>query len=52
MLGKKKKYDEIYNKVSNELKKEEFHPEFHQFLLWQYHYLHMFYRKLILNIAF
>ncbi len=33
----KKRYKEIYNKVWNELKKEEYHPEFQQFLQWQYH---------------
>ncbi|PFJ17500.1 transcriptional regulator [Bacillus cereus] len=37
VLSKKKKYDEIYKIVSNELKKEKFHPEFNQFLLWYYH---------------
>ena len=37
MLCKQKKYKEIYNKVWNELKKEEYHPEFQQFLQWQYH---------------
>ncbi|MGG2063374.1 helix-turn-helix domain-containing protein [Bacillus sp. S14(2024)] len=37
MLCKKKKYEEIYKKVWDELKKEEDHPEFQQFLLWHYH---------------
>ena len=37
MLSKKKQYAEIYSIVSNELKKEEFHPEFNQFLLWYYY---------------
>ncbi|MGE7882640.1 helix-turn-helix domain-containing protein [Bacillus sp. NPDC094077] len=37
VLSKKKKYDEIYKIVSNELKKEKFHPEFNQFLLWHYY---------------
>ncbi|PFV70969.1 transcriptional regulator [Bacillus sp. AFS059628] len=37
MLCKQKKYKEIYNRVWNELKKEEYHPEFQQFLQWQYH---------------
>ncbi|CAM4138290.1 XRE family transcriptional regulator [Bacillus cereus] len=37
MLCKQKKYKEIYNKVWNELKKEEYHPEFQQFLQWQYY---------------
>ncbi|CKF47265.1 transcriptional regulator PlcR-like [Streptococcus pneumoniae] len=37
MLCKQKRYKEIYNKVWNELKKEEYHPEFQQFLQWQYH---------------
>lgn len=37
MLCKEKKYKEIYNKVWNELKKEEYHPELQQFLQWQYH---------------
>ncbi|MDK7472786.1 transcriptional regulator plcR [Bacillus paranthracis] len=36
-LCKQKKYKEIYNRVWNELKKEEYHPEFQQFLQWQYH---------------
>ncbi|MGH0780589.1 transcriptional regulator PlcR [Bacillus cereus] len=36
-LCKQKKYKEIYNKVWNELKKEEYHPELQQFLQWQYH---------------
>ncbi|WP_459502027.1 helix-turn-helix domain-containing protein [Bacillus sp. C1] len=33
----KKQYGEIYKIVSEELKKEEYHPEFKQFLLWYYH---------------
>ncbi|MCU5114973.1 helix-turn-helix domain-containing protein [Bacillus wiedmannii] len=37
MLCKQKKYKEIYNKVCNELKKEEYHPELQQFLQWQYY---------------
>ncbi|EEK76076.1 XRE family transcriptional regulator [Bacillus cereus] len=37
MLCKQKKYKEIYNKAWNELKKEEYHPEFQQFLQWQYY---------------
>lgn len=37
VLSKKKKYDEIYKIVSNELKKEKSHPEFNQFLLWYYY---------------
>ncbi|PGK44806.1 transcriptional regulator [Bacillus anthracis] len=37
MLSKKKQYAEIYSIVSNELKKEKFHPEFNQFLLWYYY---------------
>ncbi|MDM5190978.1 helix-turn-helix domain-containing protein [Bacillus sp. DX4.1] len=37
LLCKQKQYKEIYKKVCNELKKEEYHPEFQQFLLWQYH---------------
>ena len=37
MLCKQKDIKEIYNKVWNELKKEEYHPEFQQFLQWQYH---------------
>ncbi|MDM5157469.1 helix-turn-helix domain-containing protein [Bacillus sp. DX1.1] len=37
LLCKQKQYKEIYKKVWNELKKEEYHPEFQQFLLWQYH---------------
>ncbi|MGG2017384.1 helix-turn-helix domain-containing protein [Bacillus sp. S10(2024)] len=36
-LCKQKKYEEIYKKVWDELKKEEEHPEFQQFLLWHYH---------------
>jgi len=36
-LCKQKKYKEIYNRVCNELKKEEYHPELQQFLQWQYH---------------
>ncbi|AHA08528.1 MULTISPECIES: helix-turn-helix domain-containing protein [Bacillus] len=36
-LCKQKKYKEIYNRVWNELKKEEYHPELQQFLQWQYH---------------
>ena len=37
MLCKQKKYKEIYTRVWNELKKEEYHPEFQQFRQWQYH---------------
>ncbi|HDR6309349.1 TPA: helix-turn-helix transcriptional regulator [Bacillus cereus] len=37
MLCKQKKYKEIYSRVWNELKKAEYHPEFQQFLQWQYH---------------
>ncbi|HHT7188205.1 TPA: helix-turn-helix domain-containing protein [Bacillus cereus] len=37
MLCKQKKYKEIYSRVWNELKKEEYHPEFQQFLQWQYY---------------
>ncbi|HDR7792668.1 TPA: helix-turn-helix transcriptional regulator [Bacillus luti] len=37
ILCKQKKYKEIYNRVWNELKKEEYHPEFQQFLQWQYY---------------
>ena len=37
VLSKQKKYEEIYKKVWDELKKEEDHPEFQQFLLWYYH---------------
>ncbi|CAI8716617.1 MULTISPECIES: helix-turn-helix domain-containing protein [Bacillus] len=37
LLSKKKRYDEIHKIVSEELKKEECHPEFKQFLLWYYH---------------
>ncbi|SFJ66670.1 MULTISPECIES: helix-turn-helix domain-containing protein [unclassified Bacillus (in: firmicutes)] len=36
-LCKQKKYEEIYKKVWDELKKEEDHPEFQQFLFWHYH---------------
>ncbi|HDX9579500.1 TPA: helix-turn-helix domain-containing protein [Bacillus pseudomycoides] len=36
-LCKQKKYEEIYKKVWDELKKEEDHPEFQQFLLWHHH---------------
>lgn len=37
MLCKRKQYGEIHKIVSEELKKEECHPEFKQFLLWYYH---------------
>ncbi|MCI0765288.1 helix-turn-helix domain-containing protein [Bacillus sp. TL12] len=37
LLCKQKKYKEIYNKVWEELKKDEYHPEFQQFLQWQYY---------------
>ncbi|KFN02791.1 XRE family transcriptional regulator [Bacillus clarus] len=37
LLSKQKNYKEIYDKVWNELRKEEYHPEFQQFLQWQYH---------------
>ncbi|MBO1579645.1 helix-turn-helix domain-containing protein [Bacillus sp. XF8] len=37
ILCKKKQYAEIHKIVSEELKKEESHPEFKQFLLWYYH---------------
>lgn len=36
-LCKQKKYEEIYKMVWDELKKEEDHPEFQQFLLWHHH---------------
>ncbi|ENQ3107108.1 Helix-turn-helix domain-containing protein [Bacillus sp. 491mf] len=36
-LCKQKKYEEIYKKTWDELKKEEDHPEFQQFLLWHHH---------------
>lgn len=36
-LCKQKKYEEIYKRVWDELKKEEDHPEFQQFLLWHHH---------------
>ncbi|PEI87727.1 transcriptional regulator [Bacillus pseudomycoides] len=37
VLCKQKKYKEIYNKTWEELKKDEYHPEFQQFLQWQYY---------------
>lgn len=37
LLCKQNKHKEIYDKVWTELKKDECHPEFQQFLYWQYH---------------
>lgn len=52
MLSKKKQYAEIYSIVSNELKKKSFIQNLISFFFGTITYLHMFYRKLILNIAF
>ena len=52
MLCKQKKYKEIYNRVWNELKKEEYHPELQQFLQWQYYVAAYILKKLITNIVF
>ncbi|MGR3765966.1 helix-turn-helix domain-containing protein [Rossellomorea sp. NS-SX7] len=45
-LVQNKDYIEVYKLVENELKKTECHPEFKQFLLWQY-YVSAYYLKKI-----
>lgn len=45
-FGKNKNYNEVFKITESELKKNEFHPEFKQFLLWQ-HYISAYYLKKI-----